>query len=450
MPDEKTPTTPEELAAHNAEVARKVRDQDISGKPTATGEFGDAQTALDELASKVPEHKPEVVPPVEPKITEPKSGEPKTPEAKPTEPKIPEPKSTEPGAPTPEEAAINKRAEELFKSAPTLPPNASPKSAEAFSRIKIHAAQEISAREQEIEKLKQQVEAAKNPTTDQLEKDKELEELRQWRQKLDVDFDPKFKEHDKTISQQREFIYAQLSKSPVITPEVINQIKKYGGPDMIDMGKLLTSVKDPTIQRLVESKLADIEVAKYNREQAVTSAKTNLGQYLQERQTALAQAQTAELTATATALDGLLGKLDWFAEKPIVDGADEATKKEATEHNKFLTDLRTQVAEATKDNSPQMRAILITGMAQLFNLQRRVPALEAKLAASEKLAKEATDKYERIRNSSRSRLEESQASPNGGAAPPKAGVDVNQRPGDALDDIARRVMEEKARVANNK
>jgi hypothetical protein len=98
---------------------------------------------------------------------------------------------------------------------------------------------------------------------------------------------------------------------------------------------------------------------------------------------------------------------------------------------------------ALKDNSPEMRGILVAGMAQLFNLQRRVPSLEARLVTAEKTAAEASAKYEAIRNSSRSRLSESQA-PSGGIPNLKKDTDVNQRPGDALDAIAKRISEERA------
>jgi hypothetical protein len=225
---------------------------------------------------------------------------------------------------------------------------------------------------------------------------------------------------------------------------VIEQIKKYGGPDMVNLSKLFESIKDPTMQRLVESKVADIEMAKYNREQAIASAKTNLGQYLQERQAALSQEQTVNLTQTVTKLDSLLGQFDWFAEKKVDAGADEAAKKEAQEHNGFVTELRQQIGEAVKDNSPEMRAILITGMAKLFYLQKRIPGLEARLAAAEQAAKDATSKWEAVKNSGRSRLAESQA-PSGGI--PNLGnkaADVNQRASDALDALAKEVMEKRS------
>lgn len=442
-----TPTPPVDPAKHNADVARQVAEQDISGKSTVTGDFGDASTALDQLAAKVT---PKVEPSPEPEKKTDEATPPPPPAKKADDvpPPPPDPGKKADDATPPPPPDLGKKVEDIFKGSPPLPPNASPKSAEAFAAIKLRATQELSAREQVIEDLKKKVEEARNPSAEQLQKEKELEELRAWRTKLDVDFDPKFKEFDQSIAKQREFIYAQLAKSPAVTAEVIEQIKKYGGPDMIKLDKLFESVKDPTLQRLVESKVADIEMAKYNREQAVSGAKSNLDKYLEERQTALTQVEESGRQATTATLDGLLKRLDWFAEKPLTGVSEASEKKAAEEHNKFVAELKGNISHTLQDNSPEMRAILIAGMAQLFHLQRRVPALEGKLSETEKKLTEVQEKWEAMKNASRSRLSESQAPPGGGTPAAKTGLDLSQRPGDALDDIARDVMEKRRQAAS--
>jgi hypothetical protein len=422
-----------DLAKSNADVIAQQKAQDIAGQSTATGQFGAAIDALDALASKVVA-KPDAPPPDDAAAS--KADAPK------------------PDAPPPDAAAVAAAAElaakadEYFKDSPKLPPNASPKSSEAFSSIKQKAAQEISAREQQIEELRKKLEDASKPGTEVLEKEKELEELRSWRAKLDVDSDPKFKEHDKGIEQSREFIYAQLAKNPSVTPEIIEQIKKIGGPDKIDLVKLFGAINDPTLQRMVEAKVADIEMAKYRKEEAIKAAKENLTGYMQERQQAAEKAANADGTAVSEKLGGLLGKLEWFSEKPLDPKADANVKTQVEEHNKFVADLKTQIEAASKDNSPEMRAILLTGMAQLFNLQRRLPALEATLAAKDKALAEVTAKWEAVKGASRSRLNESAAPAGGIPGATKSGVDVNTRTGDVLDDIARQVMEKKAAAAS--
>lgn len=446
MPTDNKPNAMVDPAENNAKVAQQLKAQDISGQSTVTGEFGEATDALDKLAAQVkprPDATPEVIPEVTPEVT------PKVPDTKPdAKPAIPLEEGvkpdTKPAAPAAPDPALVKRAEELFKDSPTLSPNASPKSAEAFSSIKLKSAQEISAREQQIEALKKQLEDAKKPNTEQLTKEKELDELKQWRAKLDVDYDPKFKSFDQTIEQSREFIYAQLAKNPAVTPEIIEQIKKYGGPDSINLVKLFDSLKDPTLQRLVESKVGDIEMAKYNKEKAIQAAKENIGQYVKERQEASTKATVAATQEVTSNLTQLLDKLDWYAPKAVEGVTDEAQKKEITEHNEFVNGIKEQVAAAIQDDSPKMRAILITGMAQLFNLQRRIPALEATLAAKDKALQEITAKWNAVKGASRSRLNESAAPAGGIPNQPKTDNGVNVPTGDALDAIARQVMEKRA------
>ena len=437
MPEDPKNTAPLDPAKNNADVARKQADQDISGQPTVTGEFGNALDALDKLAAQVqPKPDPEATPPKADDVPVLKAGD--TP---------PPPKADAPPPPPAEDAQHVKRAEELFKDSPTLPANASPKSAEAFSKVKIKAAQEISALEAKLQEFEKQVEQSKAATPEQLQQQKELEELRQWRAKMDVDFDPKFKEFDKSISQQREFIYAQLAKSPAFTPETIEQIKKYGGPDNVNLAKLFEAARDPTLQRLVEAKVADIEMAKYNKTQAIESAKANITEFTKARETERVQATTASRQETVTNLDGMLGKLEWFVDKKPEASADAATKKEAEEHNKFLGDLKGQLSAALQDDTPQMRAILLTGMAQLFHVQRRIPALEAAIAAKDKELTEVRTKWEAVKNSSRSRLAESQAPAGGIASQSPAGPNPNERASDALDRIAQTVMQQRASAA---
>jgi hypothetical protein len=448
MPNQEAPTNQPEVivdpAKHNAEIAAKVKDQDISGHSTATGQFEDARESLDKLAELVSAKKAEVKPAVgtPPAEVKPAAGTPPA-EVKPAA-------GTPPAEVTPvDDPELVKKADTIFKDAPKLPPNASPKSAEAFSTVKVRAAQEISAREQEIERLKKQLEESGKPTPEALEHAKELEELRSWRAKVDVDFDPKFKEFDKSIEQTREFIYAQLQKNPAVTPEIIEQIKKYGGPDQIILTKLFEAIKDPTLQRLVEAKVSDIELAKYNREQAIKTTKENLGQYVKERQEAQSKAVVAQAQATTAELTGMLDRLEWFADQTPDEKADEAAKKHATEHNEFIKKLRGEIAVAVKDDSPQMRAILITGMAQLFKLQREMPAVKSELEATKKSLADITAKWDAMKNASRSRLNES-AAPTSGIPPARKDVDINQRTEDAVDTIARQVMEERARAQEQK
>lgn len=445
MPNENPPAKapPLDPAAHNADIARKLEAQDVLANPNKNIDTTSALEALDKAAeakSKINEQIAEETPPVvEAKPVVPIDENPPT--LTEAETKAAEDKAKA-------DAALKDAHDKYFKDSPGLPANASPKSSEAFSSIKIKAAQEISAREAELDKLRKEKadleEKLKNPVPPELEK--ELEDHRNWRAKLDIEADPKFKEFDKSIAQSHEFIYAQLLKHPGITKEVIDEIKKYGGPERVNMSKIFDVIKDPTTQRLVESKMADIAVASYNKDQAIKLAKDNVKQYVDDRNKQVAAAINQHTDMTNKELNPMLGALDWFKEKPVDEKAAEDVKKSTADHNAFLAETKQQLSAALSDDSPKMRAILLTGMAQLFNIQRAHAELKSKLEAVTKERDEAVKRYQGVKSASTSRLRES-AAPAGGVPRQKPAIDVNSRAGDALDDIAKQVMETKAAKA---
>jgi hypothetical protein len=399
---------------------------------------GDAGDALDALAAQV-KPKDDAAPPVEPKDTTPAAP---TPEEKAA--------AEAAAAKAAEDAEHAKRAETLFKDSPTLAPNASVKSSEAFSAVKVQAAREIAAREAELEKIRKEnaelQEKLKN--TAPPEALKELSEHREWRARLDIEADPKFKEFDKQIAQTHEFIYAQLKKNPAVSDDLIAQIKKIGGPDKTDFSKLWPLTNDPALQRLVESKVADIEMTKFNKQQAIESAKQNVQQYMAQRQEQYAKSVTQHRDVTQQTYDNLAGKLEWFKPETVKAGADAAEKARVEDYNKFITETQGQLKEALNDDSPQMRAVMLTGMAQLFYLQRKHDQTLAEKTGLEKQVAELSEKLDRFKKASLNRIKEGGAAPGAEAKIEKKEGQLNVHTGDALDTLAKQVMEERQRVAN--
>lgn len=446
---------PENNADKNAAIAAQQASQDAAGKSMAPVEMADTSSALDKLksesdarAKQKAEAEAEAVPPVEPKTetlpakpaAEPKAG---APEPKPaaTPPAVVAP----PAVPPKDEAAV-KRADDLFKDAPSLPPGASPKSSEAFAAVKIRAAQEVSKLEQKIQELTKTTselsEKLKTPVPSEITK--ELTELREFRARLDVDLDPKFKEFDKAVSSAQEFIYTQLRKSPVITDDVIAQIKKHGGPENVNLTKIFEAVKDPTIQRLVESKVADIEHQKFNKDQAIKDTKENIGKYLSEREKSFKQSVESHTSTTKKELDKLVAGLAWLKETAPEAGADEAATKSAKEHNEFVSLTRKQLDEALSDDSPEMRAIMLVGMAQLFNLQRVHAGTRAEVDSLKTQLSEATALVDRLKSSSRTPL--TSGAPTAATPANKPKDDFSTPAGDALDRIRDQVVEARSKA----
>lgn len=427
-------------AANTADVKQKLEAQgpETGGaKPQDLKSSGDA---LDELAKSL----------VEKKDKEKVEDEPAAPVV-PVEPVVtPDPKEAEEKAKADaERAEALKKSDDLFKGLPGLPPGASAKSSEAFATVKIKAAQEISAREKELDETKAKLKAAEEKLAagPDPEVTQELEDHRKWRAKLDVDADPKFKEFDKQVANSEEFIYAQLLRSPAVSKDTIEQIKKLGGPANVNLEKIFAAVKDPTLQRIVESKIADIEMAKFNKEQAIKTAKDNVVGYVADRQKAIAASATAHNTATQKEFSDLSGKLTWYTEKPVDSKADEPTRKAAQEHNKFVSDTKAQLEAAFQDDSPQMRALLLVGMAQLLYLQRVRAADKGQIDTLTKDLADRDAKLAKFTNAAGAgRIRESAAPPGGARTESKPkDLDLTTTSTEALDNLRKQVIEERAR-----
>lgn len=461
MADEKKPLTGfEDVGKNNDEVKRKLEGQSLMVEPAAltAQSLADTGGELDKLAREQAKAKGQLP---EGGDEGDKGDEGEAGAVKPTDTPPPDPDDTAAKAAAEKveaeraakEAELQK-AEEFFKDTPKLPANASPKSSEAFSSVKIKAAQEIAAREAELEKVRKEKaeleDKLKNPIPPETEN--ELKELREWRAKLDVEADPSFKEFDKKVGEAREFVYAQLQKSPAVTPEILEQIKKYGGPDMVKMDKLWEAIKDPAMQRIVESKLADIEMAKFNKEQAIKTAKENIQTYLAQRTEGFEKARTSHNEQTVKAYQDISAKaLDWMKLQDIDPKADAEKQKAAKEHNDFVTNVQDQIAQAFQDDSPQMRAILLTGMAQLLRLQKIHEATIPKMAALEKENAELNAKLAKFKNVSLNRVRESGA-PTDGKMPEKKdgfGKLINTPAVQAVDDLARSIHEARLKAGGN-
>jgi hypothetical protein len=100
-------------------------------------------------------------------------------------------------------------------------------------------------------------------------RDKEITSLKERLAKFDVELDPKFKEFDKKAEDARELVYQLLKESPVVNDAIIKQIKEYGGPDKTNLSKLFEAMKDPSLQKMVETKILDIKTANLERDRAV-------------------------------------------------------------------------------------------------------------------------------------------------------------------------------------
>ncbi len=443
----------DEIARQNAETIRKQGEQDINGKSTAPDLSIPTGSALDNLRNAAIAQKkteagvqeddvePTIVPEVEKKEVTPEVTPEATPQVTEAE-KIAKAKEIADAeiaaAKAKEVAALKEQAEALFKDTPQLPPNASPKSSEAFATLKLKAAEQVNALTKQVEeltKIRADLEAkTKEPIPAEISK--ELEDLRTFRARLDIETDPKWKEFDAKTAQDAEFVYVQLKRGE-IPDSTIADIKKYGGPGNVKMANIVEAIKDPIIRNIVSSKLADIDMAAYQKSQAIAKAKEDVKKYQEERSKEWESSATAHNTATQKAIADMTAKVPWL-NKVTVDLKDETKRKEGEAHNAYAEQMRKELELASTDDSAEMRATLLVGMVNLFRVQAAYEVLnKVHTEATTKSKKEIEDltaQVTRLKAAGTNRLRTSVA-PGSGAAAAAPTISVNTKAGDALDQL---------------
>lgn len=437
------PLTQNAVAAANDATIRQQASQDISGQPTNPVSVEATSTALDSMMDAIVKAKDTEGVPVAPVV-------PATPA--PAVPAVP----AEPAAPAIPDATADPATatDDPFKGI-ELPTNAKSKSSEAFAQLKERANSELTSRDTKIKELNAEVERLKEIEANPIPEDfrKEYETLKEFRDRMDVSLDPKFKEFDVKANTASDFIYDQLRRTGVVTEEHIKKIQGYGGPSEVNFEKIFGTINNTTTQRLIENKLAELEGIRFEKNRAVEAAKLNINEYMKGREQEFSQASVAHNTQTKETLDKLISGMDWF--KPVKS----EDKKIVAEHDAFVGQVKKDLESALTDDSPKMRALLIAGMGQLLYSRRLIPQLQSELAGIKtkhqeevtKLTadlKAATDRIEKIKASSRSRLPES-AAPSAGLPSATKKPEFNVPATQALDDAMKNIMEKKALAASN-
>lgn len=316
-----------------------------------------------------------------------------------------------------------------------LPPHSKPKASESFEKVKTLARERITAttkeRDELREKLSKAEEAAKGGVSS--EERKELEELRSFRQKMDVEADPSFKQWDSKIAENLASVTAKL-KAHGFTEDHFKQIEKHGGIAAIDWDGLGDKLPS-NLKKYIENKVFENEDLAEKKKVSIEAAKKNAGEFLATRQKE-ADAGSEKFTKEATSeFEILVPKMEWLVEKTAAKDAKPEEKASIEAHNKLVKEVRADVAEAIADDSPKMRAILAVGWAQLKKLRVEHEGLRvvttAKIAALEKDLAEKTAHLERIKKSSTTRLRDSSAPDGKEKSAPKS--DLTEHGSDALD-----------------
>ncbi len=324
------------------------------------------------------------------------------------------------------------------------PPNVKPKTAEAFTQIKTLAKEAVTAAEKRAAdaearaaKLEEDAKASKSLTP---ETEKELEELRTFRKSLEVESDPQFKEFDTKIAANEEFILSRLKQAGA-SDELVAKVKEIGVSD-VNWDELAGKLP-PSLRRIVDAKLVENETIAENKKQAITKAKANVDEFFKARTEAEAKQTTARQEKTKAEVDRHLPQMGWLAVKPIPADAKPEEKAALEAHNKLVTETKEDIGQALQDDSPEMRAVLVLGFAQLKRVRADLAAVQAETAAGRKaleaqiatLTKERDDAkkfVEKFKGASTARIQSS-APPSG--EPKKVEINHNTDTASALDTL---------------
>lgn len=318
-----------------------------------------------------------------------------------------------------------------------LPPYTKPKAAEAFATVKNLAREQAAADAKIIAELTAEkeklTEASKAAGKLSPEVEKELEELRAFRAGLDVEADPKFKEWDVKVNENVDSIYSKL-KSAGVADEVITKIKEMGGPGEVEWDSL--SDKLPAqVKRYIEGKLFENEDLIERKKRALETAKSKAAEYVKSKAEASVNEVAARRKGVESKVAELSPKIEWLQEKKAAADAKPEDKAAVDAHNKRVVEIRATMNEAIENDSPEMKGLLILGIAQLQRVNGELEALKASSAAEktvlETKLKEVTEKLDKIKKSGTPRISTSAPAPGTEVKPAK--VDYSEDSSAALD-----------------
>lgn len=405
------PTLPTDLSTAPEGVS-------LTPSPAAIAETG---AALDALFAAQPGV--EGTPPVTPPVVTPPVTPPVTPVTPPVTPPVPPVKPTAEGTPPVTPPVVTPPVKDDFDKV-ELPPHTKPAVAESFENLKKVSRERVSAIEKEREELRTKLaEAQAKPAVDPV-LEAELKELREFRQKLDVEADPSFKEFVEEIKTNDESIFSKLKEAGA-SDDVLTQMRTIGTKDLA--WDAILEKLPPVARRYVENKLAVNDDLSERRTRAIDSAKKNASEFLANREKENTQGEIAHFAAAEQHFGKVSVQLPWFKLEKIEATATPEEKAEIEARNKFFTETQKSVKEILADSSPEMRAVAAVGYAQMLRLQAEIPAINAEHTAATKVLtdeiaalkaqlKEKEDFITRVKASSKTSLREGNAPTNLSAA----------------------------------
>lgn len=316
-----------------------------------------------------------------------------------------------------------------------LPPYAKPSTAASFEKVKTLARQEISQRDTQISELTEKVSKLEGEVKNRLspEETKELEELRQWRKSFDVESDPSFKSFDARVSSNDEAIYAHMKKQG-LPDEKIEEMKALGGPAYVNWEHFF-KVLPASSRRYIEAKLVDSELAGEQKREAVEKAKADADGFLKQRDEKAKAAAEKGRSEVRSAVDSYVEKLEWTKEQRVPANATPEQKKSIEARNDFAKNIRKQIDDWVKDESPASRAEMVVGTAMAYYYKAAYEARDKAVSAAKKEAEELRAELDKVKKAGGAGRRSNAPT----TSAPKAKVDLLTPASDALDALRAQI-----------
>jgi len=400
----------------------------LNPDPAAVADTGAALDALFKPIDvpETPEPRPIVPTPAAPPAEPPKpvAGAPVVPELRPGVPALPG-LPVAPAAPvvTPAAPVVPEPVKDEFD-AVQLPPHTKSEVAQSFDKLKQTSRDRLAALAKERDEAAARAKELESRPAVDPKVEAELKELREFRQKMDVEADPTFKEYIQESQANDTAIWTKLKEAGA-NDATLEKMKSIGTKEL-DWEIILEKLP-PVTRRYVENKLAVNEDLHDQRARAIEAAKSNASEFLAEREKSQTQDELAHYARAEEHFGKVSTQLPWFQIQKVEATATPEQRAAIEAENKFYLATRDQVTKMLKDPSPEMRSIAALGYAQMLRLQEEIPALQAEHAAEKKgLAdevakltaqiKEKDEFIARLKGASRTVLREGTAPAPGGAA----------------------------------
>lgn len=282
----------------------------------------------------------------------------------------------------------------------------------------------VSALESELNQLKTKLaEPAKIPD----EVTRELEELRQFRSKVDLEYDPQFrKQFTERIAGNYESIYAKLSEHGLPATE-IERLKGYDEATRVSVIDSLIGKLSPHDRREIEYALIDNTKASKERDAALRDAQSRAGQLVQQRQNEATELARRREASRLEAVKAALPRLPFMHVQPVDAKTPPEERKAIEASNEKALELQAILVEAMKSDDPEA----LGQMALAVPLAHYYRGEAVRLAAEVQKLNERIEAIEAAGSTSRLSSRSTPAAP---AAPAPKPI-TEQDSGDAIDSL---------------